>query len=339
MVDDPFIPCQRLDSRDLPEGQGFEGWRQVTEPVFDVMPGDPDEPFSVNYRAYHLGDILVGVGQFDATHFSRSRHKIRSDGLDHIMLQLYTAGGYKGDLGERSVLVRPGEIVTLDMTRELRTLSLASENITVLIPRDAIQGRVLPHGHHAAGDEGEMIGGLLADHLRALMARLETVRQSAAGHVAEATIALYRAALAPTPDALEAASEPVRDALLLRARRLIEARLVGSDVGADALAGALNISRSTLYRLFEPFGGVAAYVLERRLARARAALRDPANVRRVGEISDACGFSDPSHFSRVFRRRFGMTPADMRRESLAVAAHRQEPYIGANLGPWIQKLG
>ncbi|WP_051356403.1 helix-turn-helix domain-containing protein [Azorhizobium doebereinerae] len=337
MAEDPLIPCQRFNSRMLDPHLGYEGWRQVVAPIFDVTPGVPDQPFSANYEAYHLGDILVGVGAFDATHFSRSRTRLRADGLDHVMVQLYLEGGYAGDLGERSVDVVAGQIVTLDLARELRTLSVPSVNITVVIPRDHIAGRVFPHGPLAPGAESEILGGLFADHLRALTRHLPVLRQSAASHVAEATVALYRAALAPTPDALEAASEPIHDALLLRARRLVEARLTHDDLTAETLAAGLRVSRSTLYRLFEPFGGVAAYVLDRRLARARAALRDPTNARRVGEIAAACGFADPSHFSRAFRRRFGVTPAEARRDGGSEIAINPIPER-ADLSPWIRTL-
>ncbi|GGF82340.1 transcriptional regulator [Azorhizobium oxalatiphilum] len=336
MADDPLIPCQRYDSRLDPE-RGFEGWQHIVAPVFDVVPVAPDLPFSASYEAYHLGDILVGIGSFDATHFSRSRARIQRDGLDHVMVQIYLQGGYTGDLGARSVTVSAGEVVTLDMTRELRTRSEPSVNITLLIPRDEVSGRVVPHGNLNADREHEMACGLFADHMRALARHLPTVRHSAAVHVADATVSLYRAALSRTPDDLEAASEPMHDALLLRARRLVEARLMREDLSAISLAKELRVSRSTLYRLFEPFGGVASYVLERRLTLARSALCDPDNVQRIGAIGASCGFADPSHFSRAFRRRFGLSPAEVRREGMPDFVVNPVPER-ADLRAWIQNL-
>jgi AraC-like DNA-binding protein len=54
-------------------------------------------------------------------------------------------------------------------------------------------------------------------------------------------------------------------------------------------------------------------VRDARLERARAALADPAQRhRRVLAIALESGFDDFSAFSRAFRRRFGMTPSEVR---------------------------
>jgi len=62
---------------------------------------------------------------------------------------------------------------------------------------------------------------------------------------------------------------------------------------------------------------VADYVLARRLDRAREQLLDP--QRRgttVAETAYHCGFASPSHFSRAFKQRFGITPTQLQRQSL-----------------------
>jgi AraC-like DNA-binding protein len=37
--------------------------------------------------------------------------------------------------------------------------------------------------------------------------------------------------------------------------------------------------------------------------------------RSIAELAYQVGFSHPSHFSRLFKRRFGMTPRDLRASS------------------------
>jgi AraC-like DNA-binding protein len=58
--------------------------------------------------------------------------------------------------------------------------------------------------------------------------------------------------------------------------RYIEANLGARDLGVDKLARTFGLSRASLYRLFEPVGGVASYIRTRRLARARQELTTPA---------------------------------------------------------------
>jgi AraC-like DNA-binding protein len=335
--DDPCIPALRFDGAGMTRELALAAWQELTSPVFDTTPAPVQAGVAPRFATYHLGDILVGVGEFDATCFTRSRAKARADGLDHLMVQIYTRGGYRGELGSRTVNVAPGDVVTLDMARETRTVSTASANITLMIPRDLLGARALPHGPHVHDVASAACTQLFAEHVLALAPRLDTLRQSAAPYLADATLSLYRAALAPSADALAQASEPVHHTLLLRARRLIETRLDGQEVSAESLANALRMSRATLYRLFEPFGGVAAYVLERRLLRARSALRDGRDLRRINQVASDCGFGDASHFSRAFRRRFGMTPADARqlRNEEGPAA---TPARGVDLAPWITQL-
>lgn len=59
------------------------------------------------------------------------------------------------------------------------------------------------------------------------------------------------------------------------------------------------------------------HVLERRLQKAAALLADPRWCeRRIADIALAAGFTDLSHFSRAFRRRYGATPSDARRAAI-----------------------
>ena len=100
-----------------------------------------------------------------------------------------------------------------------------------------------------------------------------------------------------------------------RIQRHITAHLESSALHTEALCAEFRISRSQLYRLFEPLGGVAHYIQEQRLTRACAELCNPAHDhRRIYEIAFALGFSSEAHFSRAFRRHVGTWPAEFRGE-------------------------
>ena len=108
-------------------------------------------------------------------------------------------------------------------------------------------------------------------------------------------------------------------ALRRRAEMLLEQHFHDPAFGVQELAGLLGLSRSALYRLFEPGGGVAVFIRDRRLQRLRAALADPADHRRVAEKAYACGFADQAQFIRAFRRAYGMTPVEYRAAMLDAA--------------------
>jgi AraC-like DNA-binding protein len=57
------------------------------------------------------------------------------------------------------------------------------------------------------------------------------------------------------------------------------------------------------------------HVQEHRLLRSQTMLPDPACRLAIAGIAHACGFEDPSTFSRRFRRRFGCQPRDTREQA------------------------
>jgi AraC-like DNA-binding protein len=102
--------------------------------------------------------------------------------------------------------------------------------------------------------------------------------------------------------------------------REIENGIHDPTLSATAIAGRLGITPRYLRMLLEKTGrSFSEHLLEKRLDRAAAGMRDPhQQERRISAIAFECGFGDLSYFNRVFRRRYGQTPSDVRE-----AARRQ----------------
>jgi AraC-like DNA-binding protein len=107
------------------------------------------------------------------------------------------------------------------------------------------------------------------------------------------------------PDTLRpAAMHPA----ISRALRLIPTLLERGEVRLELLAREADISASRLSHLFSQQVGtpLRPYVLWQRLMRVADHVR---LGRTLTEAAQAAGFCDSAHFSRVFRRMFGMTPS------------------------------
>lgn len=94
-------------------------------------------------------------------------------------------------------------------------------------------------------------------------------------------------------------------------RERLDAEFDG-DHTVSALARSIGMSAFHFTRVFTQLVGRPPhrYLTERRLAAARAMLKDG---RSVTETCFACGFNELSHFSRSFGRRFGVSPSRLPR--------------------------
>jgi AraC family transcriptional regulator len=81
------------------------------------------------------------------------------------------------------------------------------------------------------------------------------------------------------------------------------------------LARAVGVHPAHLAREFRARHGVSVGEYGRRLRLSRAATQLATTDRPVAEIASEAGFADQSHFTRLFRRHVGLTPARYRAET------------------------
>lgn len=105
-----------------------------------------------------------------------------------------------------------------------------------------------------------------------------------------------------------------RSMLSVKIEQYIDERLTEKIVFGD-LCEKFFLSKNALYRLFrDEFGTtVTEFIIQKRLQLAQKYLRSE-NDMNVSQISSACGFSDYNYFIRLFKKRFGVTPFQYRRQ-------------------------
>lgn len=93
------------------------------------------------------------------------------------------------------------------------------------------------------------------------------------------------------------------------------------------IAAACNLSLSYLHRIFANDGTtVVGYLREKRLQAAHRDLTSATVDETVNHIAQRWGITDPAHFSRMFKKHFGLTPGALRRTARPDAAeHHQQP--------------
>jgi AraC family transcriptional regulator len=103
-------------------------------------------------------------------------------------------------------------------------------------------------------------------------------------------------------------------AKLKQAIEYINAHL-GENVSLSDIATQLNMSQYHFSRLFKQSTGMPphTYLIDRRVDRSKQLLRGTELT--ILEISNECGFANPSHFARCFRQQMGITPMQFRRSA------------------------
>lgn len=94
---------------------------------------------------------------------------------------------------------------------------------------------------------------------------------------------------------------------LLQAAAFLEAH-IEEELDLDACADHLNLSRRQIERLFNRYLGITPvrYMNDLRLARGRALLAE--TDMKVTDVAVACGYASTSHFSKSFRKKYGVSP-------------------------------
>lgn len=339
---------QRIEFRtdDFAARDRFDAWRSNVADLFDVVPAHDgaSAPFAGRFCSHQADGLLLISAAFDGQRFRRDPATIARSGLDHYFIQLYRRGGYRGTVGKRDVIMRAGDIEILDLSQPLQTEARAATTVAVVVPRPLLDGRLHGcadlHGLVLRGGQSGL-SGLLADHLCALARLADRTQVDEAPDLARATLDMIAACLRPSANTLEQAGPQIAAAQLRAIKRHIDENL-GGDLSAGALCARFHVSRSSLYRLFEPLGGVAHYVQDRRLSHAFVALGDVANAhRRIADITFDCGFASEAHFSRAFRRTFGVSPRDVRpsrRVTMPTRGNARGRLTDSELGRWLRDI-
>lgn len=306
-----------FSSEGLSHDDGFAIWSESVSPLFNPSIKDEQEPFFSRVEAIDLGNLVMASSHITRQQFHRHRQLTRKDQADHLLLQLYLKGGYYGHNGKNKVAVQANDISLLDLGQEMHTQCETSHSLSVIIPRDvwfAHGGKTaIPCGLTLKGNTA--IGHVLGEHMKSVWAATQKAQQHEASILGKTLLSVAQHCLATECETYKENNNKVvvKKATLNSIQRYIQANLTKSTLSPKSICHAFNCSRSYLYRLFEPLDGVAAYIQQQRLEQCYQALISPKHKhRQIAEIAFHWGFNNQSHFSRLFRKAYGMSPKQAR---------------------------
>ncbi|MEP6362830.1 MAG: response regulator [Balneola sp.] len=101
------------------------------------------------------------------------------------------------------------------------------------------------------------------------------------------------------------------DELIQKLTKLVESKISNTQFNMEELSAEVAMSRSSMYREIKKITGLSAgaFVKEIRLQKARQRLENN-SVKTLNEIAGAVGFSTPSYFTKLYKKRFGKHPSE-----------------------------
>ena len=309
-VEGSALPFDLFTTEGLKPKDGLDAARETLRQVHDLhVPEESGQDFQMTLRAFLPGPFAFFSGFGTERILVRDQRKLRQHQADSYrlmiplkstMVRFHSDGQYQS--------ISSGQVAFSDLTRVHEMHGSSGAFAQIVIGRDRLDA-LLPNARRLHGfvPRGPL-AQLVADHLRAFERELPSLTVADAARVAEATLQMVGAMAASGP--LDDAGRPAIElAMRRRILRHINEHLLDPTLNSERLCRDFGLSRASLYRLFEPFDGVAAVIRERRLRAIRRELCEP-GPHHLGQLSYKYGYSSQSQMTRVFRTLFGHAPKD-----------------------------
>jgi len=304
-----------LDTDPLPPPERFPYWRDAMLGHFGLQAHcEPHHElsFQASMAQYEIGHILLR--EMSGTPHSVERKRASTD--HRFIVQLQLKGWSVVRQGGEEIRIEPGQII------------LYRNSLPVHIQRDGCFRNLLfsiaeerfigsfPHWRHAnamllAADHGAP--AVFADLLHSLLRQARKMNPASLEGVAESAINLLGAALQPLADNQPRDHSHLETYHKSRIKKFIASNMHNPDIDVQTIAESVGLSRRYVHQLFanEP-QHLMQWVLVQRLEHCRRELSsDHTRHRTISEIAFSWGFNDQAHFSKAFRKHFGVSPHEV----------------------------
>ncbi|MFC9943167.1 AraC-like ligand-binding domain-containing protein [Streptomyces pratensis] len=305
-----------LDTTDIPARDREETIRHaVWESLvrIDIDHHLPPEDLAVHIGLDTAGPLEICSARATSMTIRRTPRLAREDEEPAVFLGLQVSGTSLVAQNGRQALLRPGDFALYDTVTPYTLLfDEGVDHHFLRFPRAAL---ALPE--RAVRDitavtlgPGNPLAGLASTYFSQLFASEGLRSGPHADAVVEPSIELVRAVVASQLGSQELARAPLEATLSLRITRYMRAHLAETDLSAERIAAAHSISVRHLYTVLARSGiSLGDWIRSHRLAECKRELAGPrGRARTVAAVGRSWGFVDASHFGKVFKQAYGVSP-------------------------------
>ena len=274
----------------------------------------------IDISVFDLPD-RVGIGKAHYPPIVGTRPRdLLSDGRDNYTLAIVSADHEVSVEGREAFTVKAGDLVLVNEATcfEVRhacptTVDVVSLGYQQLAARVSRLERA-PFYHVSRSAPGASLFAGYADLLRQAPPEGDKARQIAANHVHDLIALVLDSVVAGGSDRN---LRGIRAARLELVKKDILNCLEDPSLNVSSVAARQGVTPRYIQQLFECEGTTfTEFLRERRLELAFRRLDAGTSTMSIAEIAFDSGFTDLSNFNRAFRRRYGVTPSEVRAEAM-----------------------
>jgi AraC-like DNA-binding protein len=277
---------------------------------FDI---DPLKASSFEARVNYTTVSRLKLCQIEASQHRIAHTISRAKRSEHpfVKILFQTHGISYFEQNGRHIEVMPGDCLAYDVSCPHTIVSPAlTRHEVVIVPKELLQERGFRLAKMSACKLSARTGtGRIAyDFVHAAFDEATKLSPYNAIGVADSLIDLL---LLPLREADTLFDRVGPEAMYIRAQAFIREHLRDPDLCIDQISAALGCTKRYLHMLFSERGmTVSDYIWQARLQHCRQELENQPG-KTITDVAFSWGFSSSSHFSRVFRRYFGIAPSSI----------------------------
>lgn len=300
-------------------------WRDWIWKHFGGLESDlyGDTDFDGEMVSAQAGDVVLTRLEANRHRVVRTPDMVRASDAGYLKIVAPLQGRAGVEQMGRRAWVSPGAWTIYDTTGSYAVDNPERvEHLIVMLPKAQLIERGLPlenlMARHVGGASG--IARVALTTMRSTYQELPNMSPAAARGAGELIAQLVRLSLIELAGQATAVTQ--REALKDRIRAYVSTRLRDPALSIEQIAHALNCSKRHLHNAFAgETDTLASYILHLRLeACIRELQQSGPQARPITDIALSWGFSNLSHFSRVFRSHTGLSPSEFRQAWLLNAA-------------------
>ncbi|MBJ7556781.1 helix-turn-helix domain-containing protein [Marinomonas spartinae] len=315
---------QHISVDGLLEKHKLDFWRQVVCDYFVQVSFDKYQRKEISFHSELIYSKRCDIDLIQVSGtpqlVERTSKKYRDD--DYLIFTMLKSGSMEVLQDNRRAILMPGDMVVYDSRRPYQAyLNDDFVKYNIRIPFDLISHRI-PNTHYLTAKKigkESLLNKMLANIVESNFLEEGCLSYTEERSISSILMDVFCRTMSMSVSPEQTFVDSRQDILISKVKGFIEVNLRKSDLNIDYISNGLNLSKSTLYRLFKNESmSINEYIWHLRVTRCQEEISKPYSAyKTLSEVAFEWGFNSNAHFSRLFKSEVGQTPKEFKHSVLS----------------------